>query len=631
MASSEEHDNKMVEVLNNQFEKLREAMDEMFEMKANGLNVEGKRSSAALLFVALKHSNREVKRSIKAGRDELHMEKSKVDLSRLQLQNLLYEVSHLKKEIIRCKNFGAKFNLELLSDEEYSIKFPNTPKEQPEMSSHKKHLHRLECELKLRKALDSQYNILLSSKQELLQDNLSQAQRYTSFAPALRTLMESTKPLHDALQLSLDVEWKLGTVVKYLPKPLYLLFINMQSLQRVLDDSSFKAEVVGFESDAQMQELLMAKERASKQSTSGGERRHFLDENNSSESSMENLQNRSLEPHPLHIKVIIGSADSPYHLLLIIRYWGRLKCTTVRAEFCCSSNNNHQGDANFVQDLLRHLYPNDLGDEIPISGIDYELQNLNMTSEDCMDFLIKNDFGYPYCWLQSMCSIPTVNKSKLYKHELNLHNCTREVITRIRSRWNSWLKLTQQIRGLTYKDIDLYSLKENIYPAGLACSLVQCTAITLDEFHHQNADAINYMSDTKCITYSTYRAVVVRGSAKMECFIQIPSNYPMEMPIWVLSIHWNGCHTSKNNSAIKMMECWTNSLQPKHLDPNDNFLYVQLFRTIYSFDIFLETEGSMQSNIEYNKEKPYISAFAKRIRLRPYRYIKKGSVYAFKQ
>ncbi|XP_033251567.1 THO complex subunit 5-like [Drosophila miranda] len=117
----------------------------------------------------------------------------------------------------------------------------------------------------------------------------------------------------------------------------------------------------------------------------------------------------------------------------------------------------------------------------------------------------------------------------------------------------------------------------------------------------------------------------------MEYFIRIPSNYPLEMPLWILSVHWNGRRTSQNNAAIKMMEYWTNLLQPQQLEANYRILYAQLFRTIYSFDIFLETEGSMQTTIEYTKEKPYISAFAKRCRLRPYKYIKKGSVHAFKQ
>ncbi|XP_033251953.1 THO complex subunit 5-like [Drosophila miranda] len=82
----------------------------------------------------------------------------------------------------------------------------------------------------------------------------------------------------------------------------------------------------------------------------------------------------------------------------------------------------------------------------------------------------------------------------------------------------------------------------------------------------------------------------------MECFIRIPSNYPLEMPLWILSVHWNGRRTSQNNAAIKMMEYWTNSLQPQQLEANYRILYAQLFRTIYSFDIFLETEGRLNAD-----------------------------------
>lgn len=175
------------------------------------------------------------------------------------------------------------------------------PNDAEELSSHKQHLHRLDCELRLRKALDKQYSALLSSKQELLQDNLSHAQRYVSFAPALRTLQSATKPLHDALQLSLDVEWKLSAVVKYLPKPLYVLFIVLQSLQRVSEEQSFTAEVVGYESEAQMQELLKEKKcstlnyRQTKKES--GDREKIADKNNLDD---------SLAPHPLHICLTVG-------------------------------------------------------------------------------------------------------------------------------------------------------------------------------------------------------------------------------------------------------------------------------------------------------------------------------------
>ncbi|KAH8233268.1 hypothetical protein KR026_006056 [Drosophila bipectinata] len=610
----------MEDVLNKQLDQLQKAIDGVMELKTKGQSTDEARTSVTLMFVALKHANREVKQKIKAGRDNLHLEKNKVDLSRLQLQNLLYEVSHLKKEIIRCQKFKSRdTQLELLTEEEYADKLSTPSDSKDELSSHKKHLHRLECELRLRKDLDKQYSTLLNSKQELLQDNLSQTERYVSFAPALRTLMGATQPLHDALQLSLDVEWKLSAVVKYLPKPLYILFINLQSIQRICDDHTFTSEVVGYESEVQMQDLLNEKHHDSLQS---------LKVEDEKDAHPESPLEKALVPHPLHIRITIGNAGT-YQLILQIRYFELLKCTAVWAHMNFPSNNG--GDTNFVHNILRHLYPNDLGIEIPIPGIQYELQNFNISADECLAHLKAKNFGKPYCWLQGMCAIPTVNSSMLYNHELNLNKSTQEIITRISRRWNTWLKLSQQIRGLTYKDVDLATLKENIYPAGLSCSLVQWTAITLEEFHAQNSDVFKISSDDNEITYSIYRAVIVRGAAKMECFIRIPSNYPREIPLWILNVHWNGCHTSQNNSAIKMMEFWTNSLQPKQLEDNERILYAQLFRTIYSFDIFLETEGSMQSTIEYNKEKPYISAFAKRNRARPYRYIKKGSVYAFKQ
>ncbi|KAI8039482.1 THO complex subunit 5 [Drosophila gunungcola] len=615
----------METILNTQFEQLQKAIEGIMEAKSKGQSSDEGRKAATLMFVALKHANREVKHNIKAGRDKLHLEKCKVDLSRLQLQNLLYEVSHLKKEIVRCQKFKSRdTSLELLSEAEYADKLPNMANEKEDLSSHKQHLHRLDCELRLRKDLDKQYSALLTSKQELLQDNLSHAQRYISFAPALRTLLGATKPLHDALQLSLDVEWKLSAVVKYLPKPLYILFINLQSLQRASEDQSFTAEVVGYESEAQMQELLKEKQYATLHHEQNEK------ETTSREKPLENSLEDALAPHPLHICMTIGAAGSN-QLILQIRYFQLIKCATVWGQLNPSSNGNSLGDTNFVHYLLRHLYTNDLGNEIPIPGIEYELRNSDLTADECTRYLKAKDFGKPFCWLQSMCSIPTVNSSMLYNHELNLNKNTREIIDRLAKRWNSWLRLSQQIRGLTYKDIDLYTLKENIYPAGLSCSLVQWTAITHEEFHSQISDVFNVSSDDKGITYNSYRAVIVRGSAKMECFIRIPSSYPLEMPLWILNVHWNGCHTSQNNSAIKMMEFWTNSLQPKQLEANERLLYAQLFRTIYSFDIFLETEGSLQSTVEYNKEKPYISAFAKRSRSRPYKYIKKGSVYAFKQ
>ena len=77
------------------------------------------------------------------------------------------------------------------------------------------------------------------------------------------------------------------------------------------------------------------------------------------------------------------------------------------------------------------------------------------------------------------------------------------------------------------------------------------------------------------------------------------------------------------------MELYTNSL--KDIKSSTNLLSTQLLRTMYSFDIFLETEGPLYHPLEYSKEKSFIKSYSKRMRIRPYKKITKGSINYFKQ
>lgn len=53
----------------------------------------------------LKNLNRMEKFRTKHARDSLITAKANVDKQHLQLQNLLYEVIHLKKEVMKCLQF----------------------------------------------------------------------------------------------------------------------------------------------------------------------------------------------------------------------------------------------------------------------------------------------------------------------------------------------------------------------------------------------------------------------------------------------------------------------------------------------------------------------------------------------
>lgn len=89
----------------------------------------------------------------------------------------------------------------------------------------------------------------------------------------------------------------------------------------------------------------------------------------------------------------------------------------------------------------------------------------------------------------------------------------------------------------------------------VSSSLVQWTAITWDEYRVSSSTK-KFIEANEITSHDLlYRAVITRGSAKLECFVGIATNYPTEMPLCALELSWNGRHNAENNSAI--MVCLT--------------------------------------------------------------------------
>lgn len=93
---------------------LRSLMKDIFEMKIKNnapSDIAEKRIQASLLFVTMKKLNRLEKLRLKKSRDSTNQAKQSMDSFNLQLQNLLYEVLHLKKEVTKCVNFKVRLEL----------------------------------------------------------------------------------------------------------------------------------------------------------------------------------------------------------------------------------------------------------------------------------------------------------------------------------------------------------------------------------------------------------------------------------------------------------------------------------------------------------------------------------------
>ncbi|XP_036345883.1 THO complex subunit 5-like [Rhagoletis pomonella] len=644
----------MADSLHKNFETLRSIFDEVLRMKNStgerdrSEEFTEKRKYASLLFVLIKKVNRMVKYSLRSGREDLHREKVRVDSNRLHLQNLLYEVNHLKREIRYCHKFKSQDeDIELVPENEEPTENDKElmPTNVSPLSGHAKHLARLERELNLRKQLAAQCKELLNTKQQVFRDIVLKTEKLTSFAPSLRTLMKATRPLQEALQVPMDREWKLQQLVQLLPRPLYLAYMNIHAIE-LAKECDVCVVVLGCEDDVRQLELAAQTETiksgassdtdeidvssvAKKRKTHGGNSELLVD-------LMQEQRKRILQPHPLEVRFTIGNGAKSMDesIAVKLRYFKRLGFITAATVVSLSDADQSFADATLTQDVLKYLNDDDMGETIPVPGAEYELKNINMTTKECVEYLNSKDYGRPYRWLQTMCCIEVFNEisdaseSVVVPEPPKLQKLIPDLIKSIQHLWTSRLNLIKQIRALVQKQIDLYLKEERLPTTRPACSLVQWTALTYEEY----LSSAPY-TDCELINGNQlfYRAVVVRGSAKMECLVSISSKFPAESPIWFICIYWNGQHNAANSAAVKSMEFWTNSLTQAMLQHPLALLATQLVRTMYSFDIFLETEGPLYNPVEYHREKHYIKAFAKRIRARPYRYIEGGTVNTFKQ
>ena len=72
------------------------------------------RALAGLHVLALKKINRLEKVRLKTARENTHAAKQRVDTFHLTLQNLLYEIVHVRREINRCLEFRSVTSLIVL-------------------------------------------------------------------------------------------------------------------------------------------------------------------------------------------------------------------------------------------------------------------------------------------------------------------------------------------------------------------------------------------------------------------------------------------------------------------------------------------------------------------------------------
>lgn len=209
----------------------------MIDLKAQGVEQSAqqlteKKIAGSFLLTVLKKVSRLDKVRVRHGRDELHKEKLSVDSNKLQLQNLLYEANHLRREVKQCLLFKSQDEeIDLVDEEQFFAEAPDTIS-QPEKTrtdDHNRRLARLEWELHQRKELSVMCRDLQLAKETVAQEIDSTTNRIQALMPSVNKLLEATRPLQDALGLQVEKKWAIDQKAILLPRPLYVAYVNISA------------------------------------------------------------------------------------------------------------------------------------------------------------------------------------------------------------------------------------------------------------------------------------------------------------------------------------------------------------------------------------------------------------------
>lgn len=198
--------------------------------------IKEKQIEASLKILMLKKLNRLEKVRTKESRVALQIAREQVDSDHLHLQNMLYEVLHLTKEVKKCLEFKSKDEeMDLIPVEEFyanapeSISKPDVTKK----NDHELKLARLQWELVQRKDLAAQCKKLEANKEAVAKDIELKKEQLNNLAPALKAILDATKPLQENLGMPVDKARKLLDLVFLLPKPLYVLYVQADAYSQV--------------------------------------------------------------------------------------------------------------------------------------------------------------------------------------------------------------------------------------------------------------------------------------------------------------------------------------------------------------------------------------------------------------
>lgn len=592
-------------------------VDEITELKLNSRQeeVSEKQNVASLLFILLKKYNRFEKLKLNSNREKLNETKRQVDSSHLQLQNLMYEIYHLKKEVSKCLQFVSRNDpIELISVDEFYKEAP-AALSRPEVTREDEHqlkLARLEWELQQRQVLAEKYRILEEQKRSVTSDTNEKQICNNNLGPMIKKMLKVTKPVQQHLNLSSSQLQSEPELAYLLPHPLYFLCVQVEAMHEACDPL-LEVKIMGSKEESEQFKAVSIDTVALEEDSDSDGESKVRHRSKSHVQSKEEKINNLFVKHPLSVVINVFLKDRRY-ISIVFVYYVNLEIVAIFPTV--NVPNPYTGIS--CRDLLNSftvldaLYPGDYGDQSPNPTNHYKFKQLGVEFD-------KNQHGCSYMWVQHLCGVtyPFTTSSTA-----NVEKCTISTIQAIRKRLKLRLDLCYQMNHIerTMLLLDLPMVKPFI-SVKVNSKLVKWEALSWESY--RELAYVSPILDENLVSDRDYffKLIFMNGPAYLTAAVTLKSDYPATSPIYSLQLLNNNIiKDSTNDSNVRDIERELNVHYEEFADSLKKpvfLLMAQLIQLSISLDIYLECTDP----VNYPKEKLFLKSFRTRIRSLPLKYV----------
>ncbi|KAJ8981899.1 hypothetical protein NQ317_007291 [Molorchus minor] len=564
------------------------------------------------------------------GKETLSTEKQKCDSIKLSYQNLVYELHHLVAETNKCLSFKSKDeDIELVSFEEFmkeapeslTKKFINYDKSNTE-ENHNLRLARLEWELTQRKNLAELCKSLEEDKKKLGKDLVERKEKLNTLKPLLMNIINATKPLQEHLDVPFDqlrAEHKLAFL---LPDPLYIFYVNIISYKNVYE-LNLNVSIKGDQDDAtrwkeaqettkesqnddeseqeadipEVEEVVEVKKRRHRKSVQQVD-------------PMEEKRTKLLEAHPLFVEITAELERGP-SITAAFRYYTKLKIITVTSKVNLPSNMtaNTARDILSSENILGELCEGDVGVESPNPATQFQLKKSRH------QFISLPGAPNRLCLQMGAGSLRyRVGSDKA--GGVNIETVVKILFTRLAARndlANQLQQFEQSIIPKLPSTIDL--------PTNPVSALTKWSSITYQKFCQSLVTQPLVEEEIVSPSDLFYSCTLTRGNANLQALIAIKNNYPEALPIFSLSLDYNGVQHSTNSDEIRDMERAVNVTWEHGQKGSSWLLSAQISHLCSCLDVYLESVDPKA----FCQSAMFLRNICARNRKRPFKFRKVGT------